>query len=555
MVATRLIQTQDYTGGLNLRADAFQIGENQSPAMLNVDVDPVRGFHSRRAWEDWEAVPGAEFTSWSPRNAFTHVKADGNEVIFLAVDGDVLWRAQGGSWADANVTASADPHDADFVAWKDDVYIACGKSQVGQRWRGGSFTPLEDPATSVSGPWSDDPLLLESNTMPRAEFVAVHQGSMWVANTVEDGIAYPQRVRFSYPNKPDAWASLDYIDFAGADGPITGIVSYRDQLFVFFPKEVWVLYGYDAQSFSRERLAWVGASNRQCITLSETSLYFANTKGVFQVSPDSNVGRLGVDEVTVLLRPAFESNAFSKNADLYWLSWADQRLWWSVPYDVDGAPTVPRSMFVLDPSIGAWVLHELGDGDGVTNVLESVELDGPAAVSFGSPRLLSRASADSATDVVAGVEHDFESFYRTGWVDAGMPTIKKRFKRPDLVTARGDQNYEVTMFVYHDYDSGNAKRTKLVTVDGVGSEGLWYADPEWDGTDASLDTPPPGAPIWSATPDPAEAGWEASVEGSRVERAGSLGNCVAVQLELRGPLGQPWGVNSIIYKYVLRRIR
>ncbi len=40
----------DFTGGLNLRADAFELKDNESPEMLNVDVDPRGGVRSRRGW-------------------------------------------------------------------------------------------------------------------------------------------------------------------------------------------------------------------------------------------------------------------------------------------------------------------------------------------------------------------------------------------------------------------------------------------------------------------------------------------------------------------------
>ena len=33
----------DFTGGLNLRADQFQLSKNESPDMLNVEIDPRGG--------------------------------------------------------------------------------------------------------------------------------------------------------------------------------------------------------------------------------------------------------------------------------------------------------------------------------------------------------------------------------------------------------------------------------------------------------------------------------------------------------------------------------
>ena len=45
----RYDEKSDFKGGLNLRADQFNIAENESPALLNVDVDPRGGVRRRDA--------------------------------------------------------------------------------------------------------------------------------------------------------------------------------------------------------------------------------------------------------------------------------------------------------------------------------------------------------------------------------------------------------------------------------------------------------------------------------------------------------------------------
>ena len=40
-------QIYDFTGGLNFRADQFQLKANESPSMLNVEIDPRGGVFSR----------------------------------------------------------------------------------------------------------------------------------------------------------------------------------------------------------------------------------------------------------------------------------------------------------------------------------------------------------------------------------------------------------------------------------------------------------------------------------------------------------------------------
>ena len=43
----RYDEKSDFTGGLNLRADQFNMGETESPSLLNVSVDPRGGVRRR----------------------------------------------------------------------------------------------------------------------------------------------------------------------------------------------------------------------------------------------------------------------------------------------------------------------------------------------------------------------------------------------------------------------------------------------------------------------------------------------------------------------------
>ena len=47
----KLLQQQDFTGGLNFRADQFSLAANESPDLLNIDVDPRGGVKLRNGVE------------------------------------------------------------------------------------------------------------------------------------------------------------------------------------------------------------------------------------------------------------------------------------------------------------------------------------------------------------------------------------------------------------------------------------------------------------------------------------------------------------------------
>jgi len=47
MAGLNITELSDFTGGLNFRADQFQLSSFESPDMLNVEIDPRGGVFSR----------------------------------------------------------------------------------------------------------------------------------------------------------------------------------------------------------------------------------------------------------------------------------------------------------------------------------------------------------------------------------------------------------------------------------------------------------------------------------------------------------------------------
>lgn len=525
MAQVALDTTADFTGGLNLRADQFKIAPNESPWLLNMEVDPAFGVRSRKGWADWATVNNS---TWDPRTLHSHVVGDGTEWVFLASDGE-LWANGAGTFVKAaGAVATANPHGADFAPWGSDLYVSCGRGNPGQHWTGGVWSALASPPS-----WSDDYTAPTGGMMPSADFVAVHDGYLWVANTLESGANYPHRIRFSHPNDPDSWALLDYIDFPEGGGPITGIVPFRDHLLVFFPTAVWALYGSNTDTFAKANVTkTVGAANRQCLTRSESAVYFTSwPDGVYKVTADS------VDEVSEALRPAFKSGNFNTDADNQWLCWANQKLYWSVPYDEGGAPSAPTSTFVYDPSIDAWVLWRAGDSRAVAPIVGSPSVGVPLGCSRTEFTVIKFDAVEEPTDTLGATGYNFPTVVRTSWQDSGMPTIKKRWKRPDVIVRETDTDYILTMYVFHNLQETGARRTRTLQFTASSSNLIWDDNQTivWDDASVYL--------------------WGTASKGSSIERAGGLGSTPAVQLEFHGELGKAWGLNGIVYKSIVRRIK
>ena len=75
--AYRYDEKADFKGGLNLRADQFNIAYNESPAVLNVEVDPRGGVRRR------DAVTKVNSTALTDEivSLFTHYEAGQNQIL------------------------------------------------------------------------------------------------------------------------------------------------------------------------------------------------------------------------------------------------------------------------------------------------------------------------------------------------------------------------------------------------------------------------------------------------------------------------------------------
>ena len=58
-MANRLepVNLADFTGGLNLRRNQFQLAPNESPEMNNINVDPLGGIYTRTKAVNWSKMP------------------------------------------------------------------------------------------------------------------------------------------------------------------------------------------------------------------------------------------------------------------------------------------------------------------------------------------------------------------------------------------------------------------------------------------------------------------------------------------------------------------
>lgn len=520
----------DFRGGLNLRSDAFTLLDTESPDMLNVDVDVRAGVKSRRSWSaaHTSAIVGfghvVRLHSWQ--------RESGSRLLVAATDAGQVLSLSGTTaftevrTATASLACSALVHGAEFVEWGDKLYIAGGRASVPHRWSGsGNATAL-----TRNGPtWQNDYTTPTTNYFPAAEHACTYSGYMVVANTRENGVDYPNRIRFSHPNNPENWKQLDFLEIEAGGSKITGLVAFADHVLVLKDASIWAIYGYDAASFAAVQIAGdTGCPHRNAVAVGVQSAYFwTSPNGVMEYLPGE-----GIRELSEQLRPAIDSGEWNTtNMNSLSFGWVNRRLWVGAPY-IKGqtAPTTAKSVFVFEPLLGAWTKYRGGNGDGITAFATGA--DRAVGYSRTATRCINLDEGYTGSDDFGAGLVPFETLYATRWVHLGTPDQRKSFRRPSYVVTEMDAPYTLNVDVMRNYEEANARSHHIVEVE-TGSDTVLWGDGTWgDGT------------VWGV-----------GGAGAHTEKGGSIGLADSVQLRIAGGLGQPWGINAIILKYRSRRFR
>jgi hypothetical protein len=274
----------------------------------------------------------------------------------------------------------------------------------------------------------------------------------------------------------------------------------------------------------------VGAVHRNAICVSDTSAYFySHPNGIHEYKPGE-----GVREISAQLRPIIDSGQLNKDAlSKMYLGFLNRRLWWGCPYDINVTATDTRSVFVYDPSLGAWTLYTDADGDGLGPFATGGN-QGDGALLLAAHRVHSyvlavEASAIAIDTIDAAV--GFPTVYATRWLHADWPSLRKSWRRADYVVSEEATTWTLNVGVFRDYDESAAKSSHVVSVSTGGSAGAW------------------GTGLWGT------GTWGGAPRGAHIERGGSVGLAKAIQLKFSGQVGKPWGLNAVICKFRPRRFK
>lgn len=477
---------------------------------------------------------------------FRFEKPDGTKQLVLITPTTLWYMPLGGYETHAIATfrdcRAAMGAYASGGAYVSKLYLVAGAAdRRSASWDGAAFASLGET-------YNDNVQTPNRGDVPKARHIAYHLNCLWIAYTREDGVDYPNRVRFSHPGQPEDWRTADYIDIdVGADGDkITGLVPFGDRLYVFKRRSVYAITGASPDTFavypvSRE----VGAISADAIATSDVGLYFFSW-------PEGVMRYTGKDmrwEFERIVPAIHEGQVPASVQSEIKLGWSGRRLWVTAPYQAtltDPVPTRPTRVFVLDPTLtkdGSWVAYDLKLG-----AMFELNVNNDSTIFLGGEqgagRLLvldTAGVADAApfdekpydTFFVGGVKQ-IASHYRTRWIDVKQPAVAKRWKSPEFVLAPGaNEAVRVKVEAFVDFDPYTAQRTFTLTT-------------SMDGGTFTFGSGAIGTSVLHRI----------TTRRAQLLKGQALGTARAISLKLNGPsTSKAWGLNQVSAKYIPKKVR
>ena len=517
--------------------------------MVNVEVDPRGGVFSRGGMVrlNTSNITGV---TWNPQKLYPFYGAT-NKLMLANGTGVYHWNSPNFSrlaYSNGNFVVADSPHGACITAWGNTMYMATGVGATSTntyKWDGVTTYATAVAPIAANTDWSTTGgggTL--SARFPRCEHIIVHANRMFAANTIEEGVAYPNRVRWTFDSQPEYWEKAKYFDILSGGTGITGMVVVNGALIIFKPYAIYALYGYDDTDFRLVEVSTtIGCPDHHAMVQTEQGVFFYVPHKGLHYFDGSNLVNLFEP-----LKPAYDLDFINSAAtEAIGVSWINRRVWLSLPYSTQGAPeTSPTLNVVYDPTMESYTMFKTADNKGVVGGCDFRDNDGTeydVACHPTVPCVLKVDMYDYAWDEITavGTQQGFTTTYRTKWFDAGSYMQRKMFRRPDLVMRETETIQTISVQVYHDFQEAEGTEARTFNiVQSSSAEGLVWGE-NWAYQPAGQD---PYGEVWSA-----------QTLGGTIQTAKNLGLCKSVQLRFSGELKKPWGINSIGYKWQARRVK
>jgi hypothetical protein len=456
----RLATMADFTGGWNLRGNAFQLGMNETNDMLDVDIQVGGGFIQRPTVQSWggTGLLGVVTT-------LTALQTPVFQQVIAQVGNRLQW-SSGGNWTTFGPVLGSSTANVRSTVFNNLLYLQNGVNQP-LRWDGALCTVMgsnwNNNIGGEGGPQhAPSPTGYDGN-MPVASLITAHMGRVMIANTVEGAVQFPNRIRWSHPGLPEDWRAQDFIDIdTGHDGDsITAIVSYHGRLLIYKNRSCYELVGYGPENWQVVPMSQdIGAVSQEAVCISDVGLFtFSWPQGVYL---DKGTGPYPIfDKVWPLVRDSRIPAQFQGKIQMEWIN---RLLYCAVPMD---GSSVNNRVLVYNPWIwkhrymrfleGPWYPYSIPAG--ALLEVQQPELNIIHIASHSSLPALGQLEQDGAQDQWSGQPAtNIPAYYSTRWYDVGSPSVIKRWRHPDVVM-RGGMTAPLQVSIKRDYDDAAIYKT------------------------------------------------------------------------------------------------
>lgn len=277
--------------------------------------------------------------------------------------------------------------------------------------------------------------------------ICAHNERIWVAPTAG---AFPCRLYFSAVGDPENWPSDNFIDVGPGDGgAIVDLRSYRNRLYIFKTKSLWILETPGAPtSWSLRRYSYDGCVGQSSIE-HEGILYWFGREGAYR-HDGSSIKVISEPIADVWNDNEVTDDSFAQSAvyDDMWVFWiwqnGNQKVlcfhtkleqWTEWTFDWQTPTTYVESIWAEPIDDGGFTKgFYLGVHNTTHGMIVGIEFGGTANPFLDE--LGSRIGADSIT------QYPYDVTIQTKWSDFGDPLSKKRVKQWMVETDGGDMRAE-----------------------------------------------------------------------------------------------------------------
>jgi hypothetical protein len=301
---------------------------------------------------------------------------------------------------------------------------------------------------------------------------------LFVGNFLSGATRLGSRIQWCYPANASSWPVGYYADLDANDGDeITGINVLADYIVVFKANKIFVgqwIGGVNLFQFTRISNV-VGTVSGNSVVERKGVLYFLARDGVYQFD-----GYSAPKEISQNIKNHFlavnQSMSYKAQAVVHE---PHHQVWFSVPY---GSSSTCDRIYIYDYELNAWVKFHFGTSALGTIVWNSALTLGDLSAAWSTYDLVIGDQFGQSSDLtVVGTDSGFldrygfssndegaafEGYWVSQWFDFGFPERNKRLMRTTLLVEKQSGNYDMTCYMYSDWDDSAATHTFAVSLAG-----------------------------------------------------------------------------------------